>query len=182
MVPQAPATNQATTTGSRRLRAMALFGATGGLAAVVGQLVGGALVSADIAGTGWRPIFLVNVPIGIVIFVLATRVVPDSRSLRPAPIDWPGTVLLGATVLSLLVPLSEGRVLGWPLWSWLSLGATPFLLAAFVALERRKPGPGRPGATVPGRDAEHRAGSGAGHAFLHRLRRIHVRLRRGGAG
>ncbi|MGZ4632507.1 MAG: MFS transporter [Actinomycetes bacterium] len=138
MVPQVLATIQATTTGSHRLRAMALFGATGGLASVVGQLVGGALVSADIAGTGWRPIFLVNVPIGVTALLLALRVVPDSRSLRPSPVDWPGTALLGATVLSLLVPLSEGRALGWPTWSWLLLGTAPAFLAGFVLVERRR--------------------------------------------
>ena len=76
---------QATTTGHHRLRAMALFGATGGLAAVVGQVVGGLLVDADIAGSGWRPIFLVNVPIGLVALALAPRLLPDSRALRPAP-------------------------------------------------------------------------------------------------
>jgi MFS family permease len=135
MVPQVMATVQATTTGHHRLRAMALFGATGGLAAVVGQLVGGLLVSADIGGSGWRPIFLVNVPIGIIALALAPRLLPDSRSLLAAPVDVPGTLLLGATVLSVLLPLSEGRALGWPLWSLLLLGLSPFFLAALVAVE-----------------------------------------------
>ena len=137
MVPQVMATVQATTTGHHRLRAMALFGATGGLAAVVGQLVGGLLVAADIAGSGWRPIFLVNVPIGLVALALAPRLLPDSRSLRPAPVDVPGTILLGATVLAVLVPLSEGRALGWPVWSWALLLVSPFLAAALVLVELR---------------------------------------------
>jgi MFS family permease len=137
MVPQVLATVQATTTGRHRVRAMALFGATGGVAAVVGQLAGGLLVSADIAGTGWRPIFLVNVPIGLVALLVGPRLVPDSRAQRAVPVDKAGTVLLGAAVLALLVPLSEGRALGWPLWSWLSLALSPLLFAALVSVELR---------------------------------------------
>jgi EmrB/QacA subfamily drug resistance transporter len=143
MVPQVMATVQATTTGHHRLRAMGLFGATGGLAAVVGQLLGGLLVDADIAGTGWRPIFLVNVPIGLVALALAPRLLPDSRSLRPAPVDVAGTILLGATVLAVLLPLSEGRALGWPLWSWVLLLVSPFLAAGLVLVELRHERNGR---------------------------------------
>lgn len=143
MVPQVMATVQATTTGHHRLRAMALFGATGGLAAVVGQLLGGLLVNANIADSGWRPIFLVNVPIGLVALALAPRLLPDSRSLRPAPVDVPGTLLLGATVLAVLAPLSEGHALGWPLWSWISLLVSPFLAAALVLVELRHERHGR---------------------------------------
>ena len=143
MVPQVLATVQATTSGPHRLRAMALFGATGGVAAVVGQLVGGLLVSADIAGSGWRPIFLVNVPIGLVTLAVAPRLVPDTRAAAPAPVDKAGTVLLGAAVLSLLLPLSEGRALGWPLWSWVLLGLAPVFAAALVAVELRHERNGR---------------------------------------
>jgi EmrB/QacA subfamily drug resistance transporter len=143
MVPQVMATVQATTTGHHRLRAMALFGATGGLAAVVGQLVGGLLVAANIGDSGWRPIFLVNVPIGLVALALAPRLLPDSRSLRPAPIDVSGTLLLGATVLAVLLPLSEGRALGWPVWSWVLLLVAPVLAAALVLVELRHERNGR---------------------------------------
>src|SRR6476646_3715143 len=113
------------------------------LATVVGQLVGGLLVSADIAGSGWRPIFLVNVPIGLVTLALAPRLVPDTRAAAPAPVDKAGTVLLGATVLSLLLPLSEGRALGWPVWSWVLLGLAPVFAAALVAVELRHERNGR---------------------------------------
>ncbi len=65
MIPQVLSTIQATSTGERRARALGRYGATGGLAAVIGQLLGGLLVSANLDGSGWRPIFLVNVPIGI---------------------------------------------------------------------------------------------------------------------
>ncbi|HEX5288330.1 MAG TPA: MFS transporter [Streptosporangiaceae bacterium] len=135
MVPQVLSTIQAATQGQRRAKALARYGATGGLAAVVGQLLGGLLVSANLAGTGWRPIFLVNVPIGVAGLILARRHVPESRSPRAARVDYHGTVLLGVTVLALLIPLTEGQSLRWPAWTIALLAAAPLALAAFVAVE-----------------------------------------------
>ncbi|WP_329598594.1 MFS transporter [Streptomyces pseudovenezuelae] len=143
MLPQVLATIQSSTTGSRRARAMGLYGATAGLAMVAGQILGGVLVAADIAGTSWRATFLVNVPVVLVGLVLAARTVPETRSPRPEPVDGPGTVLLAATLLALLAPLTEGRAAGWPLWTWLSLAAFPFLAGAFFAVERRADRGGR---------------------------------------
>ena len=137
MVRQVLATIQAACDGQRRARALGFFGATAGIAAVVGQLAGGALVSADIAGTGWRPIFLVNVPLGLLGLVLAWRHVPATRADAPARIDTRGTALLAAAILALLVPLTEGRALGWPVWTWFVLAAFVPAAAAFVAVERR---------------------------------------------
>ncbi len=74
MVPQVLATIQAATTGDRRARALGRYGATGGLAAVLGQVLGGLLVSWNLDGSGWRPIFLVNVPIGLAGLALAQAV------------------------------------------------------------------------------------------------------------
>jgi EmrB/QacA subfamily drug resistance transporter len=136
MVPQVMATIQATTAGERRAKALGWFGATAGMAAVVGQVLGGLLVSADIAGTGWRPIFLVNVPIGIAALVAARRLLPDTRSPAPARADVPGTILLAITVICLLFPLMEGRTLHWPLWSLVMLAISPLALVAFVLAER----------------------------------------------
>jgi MFS family permease len=136
-VPQVLSTAQAATQGQRRARALARYGATGGLAAVVGQLLGGLLVSANLDGTGWRPIFLVNVPIGVAGLVLARRHVPESRSGRAARVDYHGTVLLGVTVLALLIPLTEGQSLRWPAWTIALLAVAPLALAAFVAVEIR---------------------------------------------
>ncbi|MGW6907700.1 MFS transporter [Streptomyces sp. NPDC054940] len=137
LIPQVLATFHHVLEGERRARAVALYGATSGIAAVVGQLVGGLLVSADIAGTSWRPIFLVNVPIGVLVLVVAARVVPDTRSHHPVGIDLPGTVLFAATLTALLVPLTEGHSLGWPWWTWLSLGAAVVLGAATYVVEKR---------------------------------------------
>jgi EmrB/QacA subfamily drug resistance transporter len=143
MVPQVLATIQAATAGERRTRALARYGATGGLAAVLGQVLGGLLVSANIDGLGWRPIFLVNVPIGLAGLVLAKRYVPDTRHGAPAPIDGPGTILLGVALLAVLVPLTEGRSLGWPAWTIALLVLAPVAAAAFVAVEHRAERAGR---------------------------------------
>ena len=143
MVPQVLATIQAATTGEQRTRALGRYGAAGGLAAVLGQVLGGLLVSANINGLGWRPIFLVNVPIGLAGLVLAKRFVPDTRHGAPAPIDGPGTVLLGITLLAVLVPLTEGRSLGWPAWAIALLFVAPVAGTMFGAFERKAERSGR---------------------------------------
>jgi len=137
LIPQVLATFHHTLEGERKARAVALYGATSGIAAVVGQLVGGLLVSADIAGTSWRPIFLVNVPIGAVVLLVAARIVPDTRSHHPVGIDLPGTVLFAATLTALLVPLTEGHSLGRPWWTWLLLALAVVLGVLTVVVERR---------------------------------------------
>jgi EmrB/QacA subfamily drug resistance transporter len=137
LIPQVLATFHHTLEHERKARALALYGATSGIAAVVGQLVGGLLVSADIAGTSWRPIFLVNVPIGLVVLLVAARIVPTTRSPHPVGIDIPGTVLFAATLVALLVPLTEGHSLGWPLWIWLLLAAAVMLAAVTYLVEWR---------------------------------------------
>ncbi|MEU0513978.1 MFS transporter [Amycolatopsis sp. NPDC006125] len=137
VVPQVLSIIQATTSGERRSRTIGYYGATGGISMVVGQLLGGVLVSVDLAGGGWRPIFLVNVPIGLLGLVLARRLLPDTRANHPLGVDLRGTALLGLTLLALLVPLLEGQALGWPAWCWALLVAVPFGAAAFVTVERR---------------------------------------------
>ncbi|MCZ9345956.1 MFS transporter, partial [Streptomyces sp. TRM76130] len=122
--------------GPRRAKAMSLYGATAGLAMVAGQILGGVLVTADLAGTGWRSVFLINVPVVLAGLPLAARTVPETRSPRPEPVDVPGTLLLAAALVALLLPLTEGRAAGWPLWTWLSLAAFPCAAAAFWAVER----------------------------------------------
>ncbi|WP_099053202.1 MFS transporter [Streptomyces griseochromogenes] len=136
LLPQVLATIHATTNGERRSRAVALYGSVGGVSVVLGQVLGGVLVAADPAGTGWRAVFLVNVPVAVAAFGLAMRSVPDSRAERPARGDLAGTALLAATLTALLLPLTEGRAAGWPLWSVLLLCAAPLLAYAFHAVER----------------------------------------------
>jgi MFS family permease len=132
LLPQVLATIQATTSGPARARALGVYAAVTGAAASAGLAIGGALVSADLAGTSWRPIFLVNLPIGLIALLLAVRYVPETSSPQPLRIDLAGTGLLAAGVICLLVPVTEGRALGWPAWSWALLALSPAALAALA--------------------------------------------------
>ncbi|MFI9273748.1 MFS transporter [Kitasatospora sp. NPDC052896] len=143
LIPQVLATITAATDGPQRARALSIYGAVGGIAVVIGQVLGGMLVSADLFGTSWRAVFLLNVPFALAAAVLAIRWVPESRSAAPSRIDLPGTALLTVALLALFIPLMEGRAVGWPLWTWLSMGLFPFAAAAFIVVELRAERAGR---------------------------------------
>lgn len=142
MTPQVLATIQANFAGYDRQRALGFFGATTGAGTVAGQLLGGILVQADLFGLGWRPVFLLNVPLGLAGLV-AARLVPQTRAAAPVPVDRRGAVLLGAAILLLLVPVSVGREQGWPVWCWAMLAGAPVIAAAFWGDQRRAERAGR---------------------------------------
>jgi EmrB/QacA subfamily drug resistance transporter len=123
--------------GQDRLRALSVYGTAMGLAAVGGQLIGGALIALDPAGLGWRSCFLINVPVGVVALLMAPRVIPESRQPDAPRLDRVGTLLATAALTAVVLPLLEGRQHGWPAWTWLSLATAPVLLAVFVAHQRR---------------------------------------------
>ncbi len=120
--------------GEQRVRAMALYGLAMGLAAVGGQLLGGVLIE---SGLGWRGCFLINVPIGLAALARVRSAVPESRVERPGRLDLLGTVLITLALVDIVLPLVLGREHGWPLWTWLCLGAAPVSLAAFALVQRR---------------------------------------------
>jgi len=114
-----------------RPRAMAWFGATIGTGSVAGQVLGGVLLEADLFHWTWRPIFLVNVPIGIIAVVLAVRWLPDTRGTQRPRFDPIGAVAIAASIGLALAPLILGRAEGWPLWTWISLIASvPTMIVA----------------------------------------------------
>ena len=124
--------------GADRTKALSAYGMTLGLAAVSGQLIGGILVQANVAGLGWRSCFLINVPIGLLALAAAPRLVAESRVKGAATgIDLVGTVLVTVGLTAVLLPLVEGRQHGWPVWTWISLGLAPVILGAFVVHQRR---------------------------------------------
>ncbi|WP_405853566.1 MFS transporter [Streptomyces sp. NBC_00090] len=138
MIPQVLSLIQRNFTGENRVRALSAYSAVLATGAAAGQVVGGILVSADLFGTGWRPVFLVNVPIGLALLVLGARTLP--RDTRTGPergrvLDLPGLSLLAAAVSLLTVPLVLGQEQDWPQWSWLSLGGSLVFLAVFGAYE-----------------------------------------------
>lgn len=118
--------------------AFAAFGPVMGLSSVFGPVLGGFLVTADLLGTGWRMVFLINIPLGLLGLVLAYRLFPaDTRSPGASRLDPVGMTLLSAAVLLLVYPLVQGRELGWPLWTHLSMAASLPLFAAFAGYQGR---------------------------------------------
>ncbi|MFF5440982.1 MFS transporter [Streptomyces achromogenes] len=140
MTPQVLSLIQRTFTGEARARALGAYSAVLAVGAAAGQVVGGVLVSADLFGTGWRPVFLVNVPVGAALFLLGRKILPLGRPAgreRARALDLPGLVLLGSAVSLLTVPLVLGQEEDWPLWSWLSLAGAAVLFTAFCGYESR---------------------------------------------
>jgi MFS family permease len=135
--PQVLATIHATTTGERRGRAVGMFGATAGIATCLAFLVGGPLTSSDLPGLGWRAVFWLNVPVGLVVIAAVMRWVPRTSGPGRVPIDLRGTVLLAAAMVLLVLPVTEGRAVGWPLWTWVALAGFVPVAAAFVWSQRR---------------------------------------------
>ncbi|WP_410604303.1 MFS transporter [Amycolatopsis sp. lyj-90] len=118
-------------------KALAVFGPVLGLGGVLGPVLGGALVDWDLFGLGWRLVFLVNVPVGLVALVLARRLVPRGTGTPGLRVDIAGAVLVAAASALLVLPLNEGQAAGWPLWTWLSLTVAALGYVAFALWQRR---------------------------------------------
>ncbi|MCX4797562.1 MFS transporter [Streptomyces sp. NBC_01242] len=144
MIPQVLSLIQRHFTGEARIRALGAYSAVLATGAAAGQVVGGVLVSADLFGAGWRPVFLVNVPIGLVLLVLGFRVLPGEPrtgaariQARARGLDLPGLVLLAAAVTLLTVPLVLGQELDWPVWTLVCLIASVGFFIGFAGYESR---------------------------------------------
>ncbi len=154
MMPQVLSLIQRTFDGRARLKAMSLYTAVISGGAVAGQVLGGVLISANLFGATWRPCFLVNVPVGIVVLLVSVKVLPKDKGEPDRGLDPAGVAVLTPTVLAFVVPLVMGRDEHWPLWGWLLLGASAVGLALFAVVETRA---GRRGGTpiIPGRVLRH---------------------------
>ncbi|MEV4257321.1 MFS transporter [Spirillospora sp. NPDC049652] len=129
--------------GRARARAFTLYGVLLGAAQVGGPLLGGLLLHYDVAGLGWRAIFLVNVPVGLAALLGVDRWMDDSRATPPPRLDLAGVLLAGVAALALTLPLVQGRALGGPVWSLVLLLAGVPAVAAFVLVETRRERLGR---------------------------------------
>lgn len=138
MIPQILAIIHVTFPRGERGTAFGMYGAIAGLAAVLGMVLGGVLTQWDLFGLGWRPVFLLNVPIGIVGLVIGLRVIRESKGPREVRLDLPGVALLTVGLLMLLFPLLQGRELHWPVWGFVSMAASLPVLALFAAYQRGK--------------------------------------------
>ena len=138
MTPQTLAIAQVIFPPEERPGIFALFGFASGLAAVSGPLLGGYLIYLDIAGLSWRPIFLINIPVGILAIVLGLRIIPKVAGIRTLGVDFVGITIAALALLLITYPMIEGRSLGWPVWTFAMMLASIPLFYAFVKWQQRQ--------------------------------------------
>ena len=136
MVPQVLATIHLLFADASRARAFGIYGIVLGLAGAAGFLLGGILVTLDLAGLGWRAVFFVNVPFGAVIIAAAWKIMPSFQRRAGTRLDIPGAIVLFTGLLCLIGPLLFGHDLHWSPLTWLAMAAGVGIVAAFLRLER----------------------------------------------
>jgi MFS family permease len=136
MVPQVLASIHTLFPDGARARAFTLFAIAIGLGAAVGFMLGGWLVTLNLAGLGWRSIFCVNVPVGIGIALAAGWLMPAMPRNAGTKLDLRGAAVLSIGLLGLIVPLMFGRELGWPWWMWVAMAAGSAMLFGFPRMQR----------------------------------------------
>src|SRR5215216_5259534 len=136
MVPQVLATLHLLFSDSSRARAFGIYGIVLGLAGAAGFMLGGILVTLDLAGLGWRAVFFVNVPFGAVIIAAAWQIMPGFQRRPGTRLDIPGAIVLFLGLLCLIGPLLFGHDLHWSALTWLVMVAGAGIVAAFLRLER----------------------------------------------
>jgi EmrB/QacA subfamily drug resistance transporter len=138
MAPQLLSSIQVLYRPKERAGVIGLVGAVTGMAAVIGPLLGGWLVTSNVYGLEWRSIFVINVPIGIAIIAAALKFVPNTTSDRPLRLDLAGVTLATVGLFLVTFPLVEGREQDWAWWIWSMLATGAVVLAAFVAYQVRR--------------------------------------------
>jgi EmrB/QacA subfamily drug resistance transporter len=138
MVPQVLSIVHATFPAHERGKVFGLFGAIVGLGAVSGPLLGALLTEWNLFGLEWRPIFLINLPVGIAGLILGSRFITESKAPKALKLDLVGVALVVVGLLMLLYPLTRGRELDWPLWGYVLMAGALVVFGALVAYERRK--------------------------------------------
>jgi EmrB/QacA subfamily drug resistance transporter len=124
--------------------AFAMFGVVASLAAVTGPVLGGFLISLDLFGMDWRPIFLINLPIGIFAIVMGIQKIPESKGNPALSNDWIGIAIVTLASFFLIFPLIEGRTFGWPLWIFAMMVLSVPGMIAFVSWQKHQERNGRP--------------------------------------
>jgi EmrB/QacA subfamily drug resistance transporter len=136
MVPQVLATLHLLFSDNSRGRAFGIYGIVLGLAGAAGFMLGGVLVTLDLAGLGWRAVFFVNVPFGLVIMAAALKIMPPVPRRAGTRLDISGAIVLFAGLLCLIGPLLFGHDVHWSPLVWLVMAAGAAIIAAFLRLER----------------------------------------------
>ncbi|MGO4258950.1 MFS transporter [Marmoricola sp. RAF53] len=137
MVPQVLSIVQVLYSPKERAGVLGAYGAITGFAAVAGPLLGGILVTNDVADLEWRSIFVINIPIGILLVVGGWFLIPETRSPHRTSLDIPGVVLSSSALFLTSFALIEGRPQGWDWWIWALLGLAAVLAVVFVLYQRR---------------------------------------------
>ncbi len=137
MAPQILAMIMANYTAEERPKALAWFGVTAAVSGVFGQVLGGLLLNADVLALGWRVIFLLNLPVGVLVLALAARVLPRNAGNPTAALDPVGVLGVSGSLALALIPLVLGRGQGWPVWCWVLLAASVPAALLTLSYERR---------------------------------------------
>ncbi|MFD4633744.1 MFS transporter [Streptomyces sp. NPDC058284] len=140
MIPQILATLHVTFEGQNRSKVFGLYGAIMSLANVLGPVMGGLLTEADLFGLSWRPVFLVNVPVGLAVIRLGRRFIPESTVKKADRLDLTGMLLSAPAIVLIVFPLTEGHLHHWPLWCFALLAAGLLVLGVFLRHQQRKQG------------------------------------------
>ena len=136
MIPQILSIIHATFPAQERRNAYGLFGAVVGCASAAGLILGGLLVQWNLLGLHWRPVFLVNIPVGIAAVIAGWYVISETKSPTAPRLDVVGAVLASGATLLLAYPLTEGRAQGWPAWAFLLMAGAAAALLLLVRYER----------------------------------------------
>ncbi len=137
MMPQIMSVIQVRFDGAARARALSAYTAVLSSGFVAGQVVGGVLVTANLFGQSWRPVFLVNVPIGLAVLALVPLVVPRDEPGRGRQLDLAGLAIAVPAVFLVVLPLMLGHQENWPGWVFGCIAFGLVLAAVFVLVERR---------------------------------------------
>lgn len=139
MVPQTIAFIQILFTDKKeRAKAVGLFGITLGIAAIIGQVLGGYLSDTHWAIAGWRLIFFINLPIGMVTLWATHRYVTETKGNHGSKFDYVGVLILTLALVCLIYPLTQGREAGWPWWSILMIILSLVLFVYFMYDQKKK--------------------------------------------
>ncbi|OXS54745.1 hypothetical protein B1A99_25810 [Cohnella sp. CIP 111063] len=137
LIPQVLAIIQIIFPPEEKGKAVGFYGAVSGLGLIAGQIIGGVMIHWNVWALGWRSVFLINLPIGVLAILLIIPLIQETRSAGKKNIDMLGILILTGTLLLLTYPLVVGRESGWPIWIYLSFAGAIAAFFLFLAHEKR---------------------------------------------
>ncbi|HSX02635.1 MAG TPA: MFS transporter [Candidatus Saccharimonadia bacterium] len=138
MVPQVLAFIQVLFAPKDRAKALGAYSGVVGFATVGGPLLAAGLIQWNLANWGWRTIFFINLPVGLITLLVGLKVLPESKSDHATGVDFPGIILATAALTGLLYPLIQGRELGWPLWTFALMAGSVAVGGVFLLYQQAR--------------------------------------------